>query len=142
MNGLTMSRLIESIVRSILDRYARVPDDIEAIEQRLTPLLMETFTDPDLRFLFFRNGRSVESKNEVPIYFGEEDRNISGQIDRLILSTEQIIVVDYKTGEMEAKHKHQMRIYEKGIEKIFPGRSTDAILVYLEKARGEKITKV
>lgn len=142
LDNIDLPALITRAVRSIQDRYARLPDDASDIEERLTPLLVETLTDPGLGSLFFKDGRNVVCENEVSIYFEEKKRDVSGQIDRLIIEARQITIVDYKTGEEEVKHQQQLRIYKTGIERIYPGKRIETMLVYLDKARGKKIVKI
>ncbi len=122
--------------------YARSSKDEGSIEQRLLPLLRETLLDPDLRFLFYRDGRDVVCKNELPIYYEDEKRDISAHIDRLLIGADDIVIIDYKTGEEKSEYKHQMRVYKKGIEMIFPDARIRSILLYLERDRGSKITEI
>jgi exodeoxyribonuclease V beta subunit len=135
----------EAMVRDLLEHtsgmYRRMPQDETLIEDKVVPLLRDTLFDPDLRFLFYRDGRDVACKNEVGIYFEDEKRDVSGQIDRLITCREEIVIVDYKTGTEKPEYKHQMRVYKKGIEKMHPEKRIRSILVYLEKPRGSKITE-
>ena len=122
--------------------FARSTDETRAIDARLVPLIRETFSDPDLRSLFYRDGRDAACRNELLIYFEEGKRDISGQIDRLIIGPEEILIIDYKTGEESPDYKDQLRTYRKGIERIFPGRSVRTLVVYVEKPRGSKIVEM
>jgi ATP-dependent exoDNAse (exonuclease V) beta subunit len=92
--------------------------------------------------LFYRDGRDVVCKNELPIYFEDEKRDVSAHVDRLLISDEDIVIIDYKTGEEKSDYKHQMRVYKKGIEMIFPDARVKSILLYLERNRGSKINEV
>ena len=78
----------------------------------------------------------------MPTAFEDKNKDVSGQIDRLIVGARHITIIDYKTGEEEVKHQQQLRICKKGIEKIYPGRCIEIMLVYLDKARGKKITRL
>ena len=100
---------------------------------------METISDPDLRFLFYKDNRDVKCKNELPIYFEEEKKDVSAHIDRLIIERDKIFIIDYKTGEEKSEYKHQMQVYKKGIQQIYPGVNVKTLLIYLEKERGKKI---
>jgi exodeoxyribonuclease V beta subunit len=133
-----LSRLLE-YAKSI---YARSSSDEGIIEQQLSPLLKETLSDPDLRFLFYKDDRERVCKNELPLYFEDEKKDVSAHIDRLLISPGEIIIIDYKTGEEKASYKHQMRVYKKGIEKIFPDAHVKCMLLYLERTRGSKIVEV
>jgi ATP-dependent exoDNAse (exonuclease V) beta subunit len=142
LDDVDIEVLISSLINYVKGLYARSPRDEASIEERLLPLLRCTLLDPDLRFIFYREGRDVACKNELAIYFEDEKKDVSGQIDRLITSAEEIVIVDYKTGTEKPEYKHQMRVYKKGIEQMNPGKRIRSILVYLEKAQGAKITEV
>lgn len=133
---------ITRLVDYTKNTYARSSADEKHIEQRILPLLTETLLDPDLRFLFYRDMRDVVCKNELPIYFEDEKKDVSAHIDRLLIGPGEIVIMDYKTGNEKPEYKHQMRVYKKGIERIYPDRSIRTILVYLEKERGTKIMEV
>lgn len=133
---------INELIDYAKSTYARSSNDEDLVEQRLLPLLRETLLDPQLRILFYRDGRDVVCKNELPIYFEDEKKDVSAHIDRLLITGEDIVIIDYKTGEEKSDYKHQMRVYKKGIEMIFPGARIKSILLYLERDRGSKITEI
>lgn len=142
LDDIDLQPFIEDLLCRIQARYLRVYDEESDIEQKLSPILIETLTDPDLRSFFFKNGRIAECKNEVAIYFEEKDKDVSGQIDRLIIDAEEVTIIDYKTGEVEDKHKQQLMTYKKGVRKIYDQKRVRAMLVYLDKIRGEKVVSV
>ncbi len=137
---------LETCLAKLLDYakriYARSASDEGVVEEQLAPLLRETLSDPDLRFLFYKDGRDVACKNELPIYFEDEEKDVSAHIDRLLITPNNIVIIDYKTGEEKAAYKHQMRVYKNGIEKIFPDARVTCVLLYLERSRGSKIVEV
>jgi ATP-dependent helicase/nuclease subunit A len=112
------------------------------IEEQLLPLLQDTLLDPDLKFLFYQDGRDVACKNELAIYFEDAKKDVSGQIDRLIIGGDEILIIDYKTGTEKPEYKHQMRVYKKGIEQIYPGKRVRSMLIYLERDKGAKINEI
>jgi ATP-dependent exoDNAse (exonuclease V) beta subunit len=136
----------DTFIRELVDyakgMYARAPRDETSIEEQLLPLLAETLFDPDLRHIFYQDGRDVACKNESAIYFEDEKKDVSGQIDRLLMSQDEILIIDYKTGTEKPEYKHQMRVYKRGIEQMYPRRSVRSMLIYLERDRGTKITEV
>jgi exodeoxyribonuclease V beta subunit len=137
-----IERCVAGVVEYTKSVFARSADDEKDIDATLAPLLRDTLLDPDLRFLFYRDGRDVTFKNELPIYYEEKKRDVSAHIDRLIVGSKEIVIVDYKTGRDKEEYRHQINIYKKGIEKIYPDRSIKGILVYLEKEKGTKIIEV
>jgi ATP-dependent exoDNAse (exonuclease V) beta subunit len=133
---------IAHIVDYTRNNYARSSTDELYIEQRILPLLTETLLDPDLKFLFYRGDRDIVCKNELPIYFEDEKKDVSAHIDRLLIGRDEIVIMDYKTGGEKPEYKHQMRVYKRGIEKIYPDKRIRTIIVYLERERGKKIIEV
>jgi ATP-dependent helicase/nuclease subunit A len=63
---------------------------------------------------------------------------VSGTVDRLLVRTERVLVVDFKTGlsvpqsprEVPPSHLRQMAAYRAALEVIFPGRAVEAALLY------------
>ncbi|HEY5794036.1 MAG TPA: double-strand break repair helicase AddA [Bosea sp. (in: a-proteobacteria)] len=94
--------------------------------------------DPALAGLF-----GAGSLSEVPIAgaieLGDgERRPVSGQIDRLAISAEEVVIADFKTAarpprDVEAIPENtlaQLAVYRALIGQIYPGRSVRALLVY------------
>ncbi|UCG29863.1 MAG: PD-(D/E)XK nuclease family protein, partial [candidate division WOR-3 bacterium] len=142
LDEVDVEKCIAGVVEYTKDIFARSTEDEREIDERLGPLLRDTLLDPDLRFLFYKNGRDMRCRNELPIYFEEEKRDVSAHIDRLIIGRDEIVIADYKTGGEKEEYKKQLRVYKKGIEKIYPGRPTRTLMVYLEKEKGKKIAEV
>jgi len=142
LDDVEIEQCVDDVVAFIKNLYVRTPEESEEIEARVRALLTETLTDPDLRFLFFKDSQDMRCKNELPIYFEEEKKDVSGYIDRLIIEPDRMMIIDYKTGEQKPEYVHQMRVYKRGMEKIYPGKSLRCLLVFLDKERGKKIVEV
>jgi len=142
LDNLNVEKCVNDVTKNIENIYVRLPEDAAEIEKKLSPLLFETLTDPELRFLFYKDNRAVQCKNELPIYFEDKRKDVSAQIDRIIIEPENILIIDYKTGEEKEEYEHQIQIYKKGIQKIYPGYSVKTVLIYLEKERGKKIVEL
>ncbi len=142
LDSFDIEHFVNDVMEFIKNMYVRTPEETEEIDVHLKSLLIETFTDPDLRYLFFKDNRDIKCKNELPIYFEEEKRDISGHIDRLIIEPGVMTIIDYKTGQEKPEYTHQMLIYKKGIEKIYPGSRVSSLLIFLEKQRGGKVVEV
>ncbi len=141
LDGCEFQETIDDIITSTKNAYVRIPEDAQEIEERLRPLLVETLTDPDLRWLFYKDNREVRCKNELSLYFEEEKRDVSCLIDRLIIEANRVYIIDYKTGEEKPEYKHQMNMYKKGVKTIYPDYTIKAYLVYLERERGNKLVE-
>ncbi len=84
------------------------------------------------------------SRAEAPIV-GDvgEGQVISGQIDRLLVSENEVLIVDFKTNrpapptpaETAQPYLRQMAAYRKALGKIYPGRSIRCALLWTEEPR-------
>ena len=106
------------------------PDDIEIPEQ-----LYQLLENPQFAPLF-----SKDSLAEVPIIGSLDNQIISGQIDRMLVRENEVIIVDYKTNQyvpqnadkVPAVYKTQMRTYKQLIKNIFPDKVVKAYLLWLQ----------
>jgi len=142
LDDVDTEAFISTLVDYARNTYARTKDDEALIEHRLLPLIRETLLDPDLRSIFYRENREVACKNELAIYFEDEKKDVSGHIDRLLVTVSEITIIDYKTGTEKPEYRHQMRVYKKGIDQIHPDKRVRSILVYLDREKGSKIQEV
>lgn len=133
---------VRETVKYAVDLYARQPEDVDRIAARLRPLLEEILADPDLRFLFYRGTADREFRNELAVYFEEGRKDVSIHIDRLIIEPRKITIVDYKTGAEKGDYRHQLQVYKKGVELLYPDCAVETLLVYLENEAGKRIKKM
>lgn len=130
---------VREAVKYAVDFYARRPEDVDRIAARLRPLLENILADPDLRFLFYRDNAEKEFRNELAVYYEEGKKDVSAHIDRLIIEPGKVTVVDYKTGAEEGDYRNQLQVYRKAAELLYPGRSVETLLVYLENEKGKRL---
>ncbi len=84
---------------------------------------------------------------EAPIAAVVGEVVISGTVDRLLVTDDEILVVDFKTGrkvpetaeEAPVAYLRQMAAYAAALSKIFPGREIRAALLYSHSPRMLKI---
>ena len=78
----------------------------------------------------------VFTEKEVVTQKGETKR-----IDRLVVTTEEAIIIDYKTGGLKDldKHKKQVHEYMELISEIYPEKRTKGFLLYLDHKRFEEV---
>jgi len=139
LDGLNINEVVDDTVDYVKRGYARCQEDEEEIEKRLRPYLVETLTDPGLRFIFYKDNQNRTCKNELAIYFEQEKKDVSARIDRLIIDNEKITIIDYKTGIEKADDRRQILLYKDGLKKIYPGKKVEGMLIYLEMPRGNKL---
>ena len=68
---------------------------------------------------------------------------VSGRVDRLLVTPERVLVVDYKTNrpapgditDADPAYLIQMAVYVAVLEEVFPGRRVEAALVWTDGPR-------
>ena len=93
-------------------------------------------SDPDLVDIF-----DDDARVEVPISGRIGDHIVSGVIDRLLVSADQVMIIDFKTGQppqdqgaISLDYINQMAIYRHVLAGIYPAQTIKAGLVYTENA--------
>jgi len=62
------------------------------------------------------------------------------RMDRVLIDRDSVVVIDFKTGEVEEQHRNQLRLYMKILRGIFPGKPVNGYLGYIDKKRIEAVT--
>jgi ATP-dependent helicase/nuclease subunit A len=112
------------------------PDDLTALAESVLALI----DNPSFAALF-----AAGSRAEVPIIgrLARSDRPsllVSGQIDRLVMTADDVLIADFKTNEVPPttvadippSYVRQMALYRALIGSLYPGRSVRAALVFTE----------
>ena len=89
---------------------------------------------PEFAFMF-----AADSRAEVRIAGELEGRPVEGQIDRLVVTDDEVVVVDFKTGAppsswMDAPegYRDQVGDYAALLADVYPGRTVRGMLFYIE----------
>lgn len=98
----------------------------------------------------FANIFGENSIPEVPVTGIVDGEPISGQIDRLLVTDKEVLIVDYKTNRPPPLHekdvppiyKNQMRHYANIMREIYPGRQIRAALIWTDGARLMELTDI
>lgn len=89
---------------------------------------------------------SSRSQAEVSIMgtlsLDKRDYAISGRIDRLAVTQDRVVIVDYKTNRMPPataedaplSHRAQLAIYREILAPLYPDKAIECVLVYTEQA--------
>jgi ATP-dependent helicase/nuclease subunit A len=104
-------------------------------------LLAETLAvldHPDFTPLF-----APGSAAEVPVVGLLGDRALAGQIDRLVVTDDAVLIVDYKTlrpppldeADTPAAYLDQLAAYRAAVTAIYPGRDVRCALLWTEGPR-------
>lgn len=110
-------------------------------QERETQLaaVMRLLEEPGLAPVF-ADGSRGEVALMGTLRLGERDYAISGRIDRLAVSPDAVLLVDYKTNRsppsdqqsVPLAHRAQLAIYRDILKPLYPGRPIRAWLIYTE----------
>ena len=130
--------LRRGLALQIAGQSRNVPDEMAAslIDKLLTLIDM-----PEFAPLFGK-----DALVEVPINGRLNGIGIAGQIDRLFIDNERIILADFKTGQLRdnvipRSYLHQMALYDGLLQKIYPGRDIDCWLVWVDTLDYQPISR-
>ena len=87
---------------------------------------------------FFEAGRYDRARNELPILYALDDRNVYGVIDRLVWRGNEVLLLDYKThrithaeiGAVAGRFEPQLKLYADGVRRLWPGTTVRPILIF------------
>jgi ATP-dependent helicase/nuclease subunit A len=144
MRGRLIHRLLEILpgVRperraSAAERYLARPGlGLDAGDAReIAASTCRLLEDPHFAPLFEANGRA-----EVPLAAVIGGRLIAGQVDRLVVGEEEVLILDYKTNrkvparpeDVPAAYLAQMASYRAVLRRIFPKRHIRAALLWTD----------
>lgn len=152
LRGRLVHRLLQSLpdlapdrraeaARSFLARNAAALTTDE--RERVAGETLAILADPHFAALF-----AAGSRAEAPIVGriappGCEPRTVSGQVDRLAVSAEQVLIADYKTNrpaprglaEIPRGYIAQLALYHAVLAKLYPDRPVRAALVFTDAPR-------
>jgi len=89
----------------------------------------------------FEPDNSLHIYNECPVQYMHNEQLVSGIIDRLIITQDEVLIVDYKTHKgatpenikkLSLAYQQQMKLYSSGIEKIWPEKRIKTCLLFTE----------
>ena len=88
----------------------------------------------DFKKFFYLDGAEVYQEREVV-----DSRGMTRRIDRLIITRDEIWVVEYKTGSPLPEYRMQVEEYMDIVKGMYPERKICGYIVYLDKGRVEEI---
>jgi ATP-dependent helicase/nuclease subunit A len=148
LRGSLTHRLMQSLPDIPAERRAKTAQDYLArrggeltaeVRNAISDEVMRVLDHPRFRELFGPNSRA-----EVPIVgkvmAGGKPVRVSGQIDRLAVTQDAVLIGDFKTnrpaprriGEVPPSYVTQLALYRTVLEKLYPGRSVRAALIWTE----------
>lgn len=98
------------------------------------------FSDPRFAAVFSAAGRaevSIAAMIDLP---DQEKFGLTGQIDRLLVEADRVLVVDFKTnrpppatvGDVPEMYLRQLAAYTKALERVYPGRTIECALLWTD----------
>ncbi|MFA6265920.1 MAG: double-strand break repair helicase AddA [Pseudolabrys sp.] len=148
LRGSLVHRLLQSLpgipgerrMRAAQDYLARAGHELpEADRERLIADVMRVLDDARFGELFGPGSRA-----EVPIVgkltVGGEEIRVSGQVDRLVVTKDWVLIADYKTNrpaprtqaEVPPQYVRQLALYRAVLAKLYPGRGIRCALIWTE----------
>ncbi len=114
--------------------HGLAPVDCESIAAETLAVLKH----PDFAALFAPGSRA-----EVPVVGLIGNRALAGRIDRLVITEDAVLIIDYKTlrpapaseSEVPALYLDQLAAYSTAIGAIYPGKAVRAALLWTEGPR-------
>jgi ATP-dependent helicase/nuclease subunit A len=147
--GTLVHRLLQSLPDVATDRrrdaalryLARNADGWTGDErEQLAQAVLGLIDDPRFREVFAPGSRaevSIVGRLDPP---GRSTALVSGQIDRLVVTPSEVLIVDYKTNhappgaaaQAPAAYVRQLALYRAVLAKLYPGRAIRAALLWTE----------
>ncbi len=126
---VTSKQELENLIDKLSESLSVESEDRENLKNFLSRDEIFNLFSGDIVVL---NEQSIIKKTEE----GFEEK----RIDRLILKDDELIVVDYKTGE-EKREEHfaQIKDYMRILNKIYPQKKVRGILLYIDKNDVEEV---
>lgn len=127
----------EASAKRYIERALPVAD--QAVRSRLCASVMTILNDPRFAGLFGDGSRGEVSIGGT-IALGGLPRSVSGKIDRLAVTTTEVLIMDYKTNRpppenlSQVPHSHiaQLALYCALLSPLYPHHTVTAALLYTE----------
>lgn len=149
--GLVRGRLVHRLLQTLPDlpeserlpaatRFLAHPGHAldPASQAALRQEVMALLGDPRFAAIF-----RPEARTEAPLAGRVGNRLVVGQVDRLLVTDDTVLVVDYKTNrpppsavaEVDPAYLDQMALYRALLSQVFPSHRIEAALVWTHAAR-------
>ncbi len=120
---------------------------LRGVQDALLKQTFDVLDDPNINSWF----DSLNSSAEVPVMgeikLASGPRSVSGTIDRLVVEKDRILLLDYKTSSfvpssvetVPKDYVTQMALYRHLVERIYPNRLVEAVLIWTQAPSGPKV---
>ena len=88
---------------------------------------------------WFDASHYLQARNELPLLYEHDGRSVYGIIDRVVINSHEITLIDYKTHTQATPqnvqplaegYREQMRLYREGVKQLWPQRQVRAVLIF------------
>lgn len=117
-------------------------ENLEHIKQKAKDKFRHFLSEDEFNTLFKRVQNLLENKDFQALLQGkkllkEQPLSFNGELKRLDLlafDEKEALIIDYKTGEFNAKNAEQITLYKQAIKEILNKQNTRAFLIYCQDA--------
>lgn len=110
----------------------------ETFQNSVHQEVLSLLRNPDYADLF-----GPDSRAEIPLAGMVDGRPVSGQIDRLVVRGEEVLIIDYKTNRPAPKeaqdipdlYRKQMHLYSALVGQIYPGKTIRPLLLWTQNGQ-------
>jgi ATP-dependent exoDNAse (exonuclease V) beta subunit len=85
---------------------------------------------PVAPFFAVLDGRNIMNEQE---FVSPEGRLF--RMDRIVVDTDTVTVLDFKTGDDNEAYTHQLEGYIRILEDFYPGRAVHGVLAFVERKK-------
>ena len=134
----------EKLRKNLIDNFLekQVSDFDETEKSKIKKEVLELLSNPVFAPLFSQN-----SVAEVALMGVVGEHIISGQIDRLVVCDDKVMIVDYKTNRPAAEkledvpnaYIKQMRSYKQLVQNIYPDKKIEVFILWTNTAKIMKL---
>jgi ATP-dependent helicase/nuclease subunit A len=132
----------ESAARDYLQRNAKENWFTDAERDGLAQQVLALIETPAFAALFADGSRAEVSIAGRVARRGKPPALVSGQIDRLVVTPHDVLIVDYKTNhapprtaaETPQTYVRQLALYRNVLQRLYPGRPVRCVLLWTETA--------
>ena len=105
-------------------------------------IALNTFRHKDLEAVF-NPQHLIASYDECPLQYMQDGQLVYGFIDRLVITRDDAMIIDYKTHqhaqkenlhELSQAYQQQMQLYANGVKQLWPEKNIKARLLFTECA--------
>ncbi len=132
----------ENAARDYLQRNAREGWFTDAERDALARQVLDLIATPAFAPLFADGSRAEVSIAGRVARRGKPPALVAGQIDRLVVTLHEVLIIDYKTNhapprtaaEAPQAYVRQLALYRDVLQRLYPGRPVRCVLLWTETA--------